>query len=111
MPGIFGGNGSVEWAVYVNRGKGVLKCKHNDDGKHHHEGIDDTEPDKRFEVIIQHPLDAIERLAFRQQLYDAWNALNAPNPPAFTTLSIPIEDRNSGYDPPTKNQITVDWPK
>jgi hypothetical protein len=111
MPGIFGGNGSVEWTVEVNRGKGAPKCKDNGGGKHHHEGIDDTDPNKRFEITIQHPLDAIERLAFRQQLYDAWNAFNTPNPPASTTLSIPIEDKGSDYNPPTKNQIKVDWPK
>ena len=108
MPGSFSGNGSVEWAVDVDRGRGTPKCKDNGGGKHHHEGVDDTDPNKRFEVTIVHPKNEIERLALRQQLYDAWVNFNASS---YTRLSIPIEDMKSGFTPPTKDQIKVDWPK
>jgi hypothetical protein len=106
MPGGFSGNGSVTWFVEVKQAK--PNTKPGSGGKYRHEGKEDTDKDQRFGVTIQFPQDATERLAFRQQLYDAWSTSSNSSVTAVV-LSIPVEDVGSGYTPPAKDQIVIDW--
>ena len=106
MPGGFSGNGSVTWYVDVQQAKPDSGPAGG--GKYRHSGKEDTPKDSRFEITIQLPQDMTERLAFRQQLYDAW-ASSSSSRAKDITLSIPVEDVGSGYAPGAKDQIRVDW--
>ena len=49
--------------------------------------------------------DATQRDVFRKQLA----AAAADTSSRVLTLTVPIEDILSGYDPPTDDQIKIDW--
>jgi hypothetical protein len=106
MPGGFSGNGSVTW--FVECKQATPNTSNPSPGKYKHEGLEDTPRDSRFTITIQLPQDATERLAFRQQLYDAWIKSAQPGT-KDAALSIPVEDVGSGYVPGNKPQINVDW--
>ena len=106
MPGGFSGNGSVTWFVEVKQSKPNTSGAGG--GKYRHEGKEPTPKDSRFDIIIQLPQDATERLAFRQQLYDAW-VNSASSTSTQAVLSLPVEDVGSGYTPGSKDQIRIDW--
>jgi hypothetical protein len=105
MPGSFSGNGSVKWMVEVDDVKGTPKSESKGGKKYYQEGLDETLPGERFVITIKYPKNALEQAQFRQQLSAA--ATNTGSDVA--TLSIPIEDIQSGNNPPTDDQIKIDW--
>src|SRR5262249_37362546 len=76
-----------------------------------HEGIEETNRGGfRFVITIKHPKDAKQRAEYLKQLAKAAADTKARK----TVLTIPVEDKQSGYKPPvnpTKGQfqVTVDW--
>lgn len=104
MPGIFSGNGSVRWVVEVNNVKGIPKSEFRGDKGYYQDGLDDTPPNGRFVITIRYPKDPIGQDAFRKQLLAA-----SANTASAAVLTIPVEDVQSGFDPPTDAQIRVDW--
>jgi hypothetical protein len=105
MPGTFSGNGSVRWVIEARRVKGKPTSEAKGGNRHYQEGHDETDANGTFEVTIKYPKDATRRDAFRKELARA----AADTTSNVLTLKIPIEDTVSGYNPPTDEQIKIDW--
>ena len=104
MPGSFSGNGSVKWVVQATNVKGTPKSERQGNTSYYQEGLDDIPRGGRFVIAIKYPKDADAQAAFRKQLAEA-----ATNTGSDATLTIPIEDIQTGYNPPTDDQIKIDW--
>ena len=105
MPGTFSGNGSVKWVVEASNVKGKPMSEFKGDRTYYQDGLDETPANGRFVITIRYPKNAAAQEAFRKQLADA--AVNKSS--SFATVTVPIEDIVSGYDPPTDDQIKIDW--
>ena len=105
MPGTFSGNGSVKWVVEATNVKGKPISESKGNRKYYQDGLDETPAHGRFVITIKYPKNAAEEDAFRKQLAAA--AANTSS--SFATVTIPIEDIVSGYDPPSDDQIKIDW--
>jgi hypothetical protein len=104
MPGIFSGNGSVRWVVEAHNIKGSPRSESKGGRRHYQEGHDETAPNGRFVITIKYPKSPAEQEALRRQLSEA-----AKGREGAVTLTIPIEDVQSGHDPSTDEQIRIDW--
>jgi hypothetical protein len=105
MPGIFSGNGSVRWVIEARNIKGSPKSESKGGRKHYQDGHDETDPNGRFVITIKYPKSPVEQEALRKQLSAAATSRGA----GAVTLTIPIEDVQSGHDPSTDEQIRIDW--
>jgi hypothetical protein len=106
MPGSFSGNGSVKWSVGVERLKGKPINKLLGGGRYRSEGMDETPPNHFFKVTIKYPRRPEEAAKFLARLEKA----AAPGGSALV-IYVPIEDVNSDYQPPSDDQILVEWPE
>ena len=106
MSGGFIGDHSVRWHVNVDFARpDHTRIRSSGATGVEHEGTEETKPKARFVIKIRYPRDPDARKTFLKQLRKA--AANKTGKRAV--FSIPIEDINSGFDPPAEDQITVDW--
>jgi hypothetical protein len=85
--------------------KGRPKSESKGGNRYYQDGLDDTPADGRFVITIKYPKNPAALETFRQQL----SAAAANTASATATLTIPVEDVQSGYAPPTDEQIKIDW--
>jgi hypothetical protein len=106
MSGGFTGDSSVRWFVNVDFARpGYTTLASNGPTGLDHAGTEETKKNARFVIKIKYPKNPAARRKFCDQLRQA-----AGNKKARTaTFKIPIEDIKSGFDPPTDNQVVVDW--
>ena len=109
MPGIFGGDSSVQWIVdgdNVRRASSTLYPSERDKPRRlRHDGIDQTDPGEYFTVVIKLPRNSDERAAFIAALKEQMERLGDA-----LTFRLPIEDREHNKpDPPTTDQIQILW--
>ena len=104
-----GGGGSVQWSVNGHNVRGVpastpMTPKPGQPKPHHQHGVDETIPNSRFTIRIKLP-----RTSGDPFLSELQAAANNPVGGAVT-FTLPIEDKQSGFNPPTPDQIHIDWP-
>lgn len=107
--GDFGGNGSVEWHVNSHNTKAASSFSQSPipgrPNPHRQDGVDRTKANSDFTVTIKVPKPPND-VTFLAEIQDAAN-----NPVGgVITFTLPIEDILSGFNPPTANQIKVEWP-
>jgi hypothetical protein len=112
--GDFGGNGSVEWEVNAHNARKPpqgpppactpLTPTPGKPNPHKQTGTDKTLPNGRFTIRIKLPKNPAD--PFLTEIQTA-----AASPTGGEVLfTLPIEDIQSGFNPPTPKQIRIDWP-
>lgn len=93
---VFGGNGSVSWAVDV---RNVREARYETQatGRHLQAGINEVRKGQRFTIVIRLPRDSDERESFRRALHKA-----ADSKERSVQFTLPIEDQR-------EDQIRISW--
>ena len=109
-----GGGGSVEWEVNAHNARKppqgpppACTPKTPTPGRpnpHHQTGADKTVPNSRFTVRIRLPKNPADTF-----LSELQTAAGSPTG-GVVVFTLPIEDIASGFNPPTRDQIRIEWP-
>lgn len=96
---VFGGNGSVSWALDIGAVR-TAKYETKPDGRylrHLQSGINEAQKGSRFTIVIKLPRNPKEKDAFRSALRAA-----ADKSDGSVELTLPIEDER-------RDQIRISW--